>query len=174
MVSNWRCSSCHRAQRGAGKVLVTLLPSEHDVVVSADKLTEPSMLAHSSPDRDNGQRGRRREGDDGAHRDAHGGNELRGQDAGRSSGRQRSGGKGAAQSVRDQQKHKHDSDRSGSRGRERAWLREGVRVRVVDKAAAGGALYLKKSTVLTVTQPHECVLQLDDGAVREVHSDLGS
>ena len=91
--------------------------------------------------------------------------------------RERRHGSNGSSDPRSHKPSKHARSHTSGKPRERPepfpsrappWLRESVRVRVVDKQIAGGALYLKKGTVLTVTTPHECVLQLDGGGVREV------
>lgn len=142
---------------------VRLLPSEQDVVLAEEQLTEPGQIGHrgakdfvsardkngrharqeSAPSNGRGQdHDRRQGGDDGA----------RGADA------------DAPPSSR-QDSSRAKSDRARARA---SWLREGIRVRVVDKGVAKGRLYLKKALVVTVTAPGQCDVQMDDGSVREV------
>ena len=147
-------------------VRVRLLPSEHDVIIAADKLTEPGMLTH--PPSSGGAAG--------ARDDANGQNSR-----GAAHEKQRSTRNGDAQERRNggsdsERKSKPHSDagkyieQQDTKSRASAWLREGIRVRVVDKDVGKGSLYLKKGTVLNVTGRDECSLQLESGAVREVRT----
>ena len=64
------------------------------------------------------------------------------------------------------QKHK----RSTAAPREEApWLASDIRVKLIDKALAGGALYLKKGTVLDVLQPRLCDVLVDGKRISNVH-----
>ena len=52
---------------------------------------------------------------------------------------------------------------------ESPWLTSDIRVKVIDKKLAGGALYLKKGTVVDVLQPQLCDLVVDGKRVSAVH-----
>ena len=151
----------------AGMVRVRLLPSEHDVIIAADKLTEPGMLTHPPPGGDvaagarDGAGGRKDQ--DAAHEQQR---SARNGDA----HERRNGGSDSERTAKPHNDAGKYAEQEDARSRASAWLREGIRVRVVDKDAGKGSLYLKKGTVLNVTGHDECSLQLESGAVREVRT----
>ena len=51
---------------------------------------------------------------------------------------------------------------ASSASHHRPWLRENIRVRVVDKHVHSGKIYLKKATVIDVSAPGVCTLNVDD------------
>ena len=64
------------------------------------------------------------------------------------------------------QKHKRSA---AAFPEEAPWLASDIRVKLIDKALAGGALYLKKGTVLDVLQPLLCDVLVDGKRISNVH-----
>lgn len=145
-------------------IRVRLLPSEHDVVVSAGMLAEPGAPVYAS----GGEARKRAAGGREADRQQKG--PQTGRDGG-ARGRDRSergddrdgrkGGSGVVEARRDE-----GAGREGGRGP--SWLCENIKVRVVDKDVARGRLYLKKAVVLSLLGGGSCAARMcDTGHVEE-------
>ncbi|KAL1499716.1 hypothetical protein AB1Y20_012403 [Prymnesium parvum] len=76
--------------------------------------------------------------------------------------------RGEEREEKEHKKHKSHKERGEARKEEpwSAWVRESIRVRVVDKKLARGQWYNKKAVVVDVSGPDEFAVQMDDSAAR--------
>jgi hypothetical protein len=148
---------------------VQLLPSEQNVVMSADNLSEPGMLNHPKAARSS-KASAGKETYTGARGVAGSKQGPHSRESGHIHGAKH-GGRGngdASESGDDKERLKRGGGGGSWDSWCGGWLREGIRVRVVNKHRAGGNVYLKKGSILCVTGSHSCNLQLDDGCFHEV------
>jgi hypothetical protein len=153
---------CFYMVEHAGLVLVRLLPSEQDVSVPEQQLSEPGMSGHRMPVRGVTQSDEKGRAPTKPQENKH-----------RLSSDEHRGGPPGQYDVAHTHVH-HNCSPSNLKGsvqssfKARTWLREGIRVRIVDKDVAGGRLYLKKAYVVSVPGHQCCDIHMDDGSHREV------
>lgn len=150
-----QCEILHVGARERGRpqtATVRLLPSEEEVVIKCGALGEIGGRRNASGGGADGAaeaRGeKRRDGD------RHG-------DSG-------AGGRGGPSGAGDEGRRDGGGREGGSRPAKRvraedSWVAAGIRVRVVDRHAGGGKLYLKKGVVTDVPVPGVCTVAMDEG-----------
>lgn len=175
---------CSRLEKHADKVRVTLLHSDKDAVVEHNYLTEPGMRPRSTAEAAQqpytGTNGASRHS---AYSDREGGAAAAGLSGGERDAK-RARGTGEANSRRGTGAHERRNDEGGkskaggARGRSekserrpearrpKSWLREGIRVRVVNKRLKS---YMSKAVILNVLGHAHCSIKLEEkGSVLDV------
>mmetsp|Transcript_20552 Transcript_20552/g.51743 ORF Transcript_20552/g.51743 Transcript_20552/m.51743 type:complete len:519 (-) Transcript_20552:104-1660(-) len=134
----------------AGRAVVRLRPSEADVAVRTRELVEEWEREAAEA-----ERGRPRS----SHRE---GSREREREHKKSRHREKERDRRRDREPGEERQHKRSRrDESPPRQRGPSWLAANIRVRVVDKRLGGGKMYLKKATLLDVTAPGECCVQID-------------
>jgi G patch domain/KOW motif-containing protein len=137
----------------SARARVRLLPSHEDVSVRVSELEAPGAGTGAGAGE-----ARRRAGSERG-----GGERERRRDGGGEREQRRGGGRGGRE--RAERGASDGSDGGGGGGRRAPWLRAGIRVKVVDKRAGGGRLYLKTGVVADVPAPRRADVYVE--ALRE-------